>query len=400
MAELRYEINGLMTLAERTRENISKVQDAMRRSWEMEHKIQDWIAKLPNALRFTTVAWVKSISSDELLDSEVYPGRIDTFPDVWIAGVWTLLRVTRLFISGAVVRCAAWLNTSVDYRTTPEYAAAARLGTDSVNDIVAGIPYHLGWKANKGPLQRFAVAGDNCFAFGDNQNTPRALGSYLSTWPIFSASCSDFATDAQRTWLKGRLHYITDVMGINQAGTLALYQLRLPSMTIKRDLMSRAALLTHQLPNQALTPPSTASVSPPHSTSTVPSSTSYTTPQGTAYPSSTSSPPTNLPPTSLPPNYPSAYPMPTSAAPGHLVNAPQIPPQFAYPLRQESPPDEHLLAAIESSSQKQWDQWERERRKRELERKKEALVDEGTGGDEMLAELLKRYFQVGMMDKD
>jgi hypothetical protein len=76
----------------------------------------------------------------------------------------------------------------------------------------------------------------------------------------------------------------------------------------------------------------------------------------------------------------------------------QIPPQFAYLMRQESPPDEHVLAAIEQSGKKQWDQWERERRKRELERKKEALVDEGTGGDEMLAELLKKYFQMDMMD--
>ncbi|KFY47516.1 hypothetical protein V496_10607 [Pseudogymnoascus sp. VKM F-4515 (FW-2607)] len=421
MAELRYEINGLMTLAERTPENVSKVQEAMRRSWEIEQMLQDWIANIPSGLRFTTVAWVESISSDQLLDSEVYPGRIDTFPDVWIGSVWTLLRVTRMFVSGAVVRCAAWLNTSVDYRTTPEYAAAARLGTDAVNDIIAGVPYHLGWKANKGTLQRFAVAGDNCFSFGDNQNKPRALGAYLSTWPIFSASCSDFATDAQRTWLRGRLHYITDVMGINQAGTLALYQLRLPSMTIKRDLMSRAALLSNQLPRQAVTPPSTASVSPPHSSSTAPSSTNYPTPQGTTYNSSSTSsppsnlppsslpptgipstglPPTGLPPTSLPPNYSSAYPVPTGGAPGTPVNASQVPPHVAYLMRQESPPDEHLLAAIESSAQKQWDQWDRERRKRELERKKEALVDEGTGGDEMLAELLKRYFQVGMMDKE
>ncbi|KFX91973.1 hypothetical protein V490_05618 [Pseudogymnoascus sp. VKM F-3557] len=416
-AELRYEINGLMTLAARTPENVSKVNDAMQRSWDMERKFQEWIANLPDELRFTTVAWVESISSDQLLDSEVYPGKIDTFPDVWIANVWTLLRVTRLFVSGAVVRCAAWLNTSVDYRTTTEYAEAARLGTDAVNDIIAGIPYHLGWKGNKeGSSKRFAVAGDNCFAFGDNQNTPRALGAYLSTWPIFSAYCSDFATDAQRTWLRGRLHYITDVMGINQAGTLALYQLRLPSMTIKRDLMSRAALLTSQLPTQAFTPPSTASVSPPHSNSAIPSSTTYSTPQGSVYnASSTSSPPTNLPPTtlppsnlppsnlpatSLPPNYPSTYPMPTNAPPGMPAGGFQIPPQFAYLMRQESPPDEHLLAAIEQSGQKQWDQWERERRKRELERKKEALVDEGTGGDQMLAELLKKYFQVGMMDKE
>jgi hypothetical protein len=219
---LRHEINGLMTLADRTPENISKVFHAMRRSFDMEQGSQDWINKLPAAFRFTTVAWVDSISSDELLQSEVYPGRIDTFPDVWIANVWTLLRVTRLFVSGAIVRCAAWLNTSVDYRTTPEYAAAARLGTDAVNDIIAGVPYHLGWKANKGSMKRFAVAEDDCFTFSDSQNRPRALGAYLSTWPIFSAYCSDFVTDAQRTWLRGRLKYITDVMGINQAGTLAL----------------------------------------------------------------------------------------------------------------------------------------------------------------------------------
>jgi hypothetical protein len=166
-------------------------------------------------------------------------------------------------------------------------------------------------------------------------------------------------------------------------------------MIIKRDLMSRAALLTSQPSNEGCTPPSTASVSPPHSGSTIPPSTNLSTPQVTAYnTSSTSSPPTHVPS-----NYPATYPASTLPAPSNSVNAPQITPYFPYVARQESLVDEHLLAAIESSGQKQWEQWDRERRKRDLEKKKEALVEEGTGGDAMLAELLKRYFSVGMMDK-
>jgi hypothetical protein len=221
VAEIRSEINSLMTLVARTPENTARVLDAMRRVLDIEQGFLDWMAQLPEVWRVKTVTWVDHVPSEDLPNSEVYPGKVDVFTDIWIANVWSLARVARLFISGAVVRCAAWINAPVDYRTTPEYASAARLGVDMVNDIIAAVPYHLGWTASEKFTKEFGLAAGEGFVCGGDQHAPRSLGAYVCVWPIFTACCSDFTTDAQRLWAKGRLNYITHTVGINQAGTLS-----------------------------------------------------------------------------------------------------------------------------------------------------------------------------------
>jgi hypothetical protein len=230
MAELRGEINKLMTSTDRTPANIQKVLDVMQRVMEVERGFQDWIANLPESFRPRTVAWVESVAPEDLLHSEVYPGKIDVYSDIWVVSVWNLVRVSRLFVSGAIIRCNAWLGAPNDYRTTPEYAAMARLGVDMVNDMVASIPYHLGWTSKEGLNGTNAAFGGSasdgfvCGAFGPDESTrdmPRSLGAYVGVWPLFTVSSSDFTTDLQRIWIKGRLKHIAEHVGINQAGTLS-----------------------------------------------------------------------------------------------------------------------------------------------------------------------------------
>jgi len=154
------------------------------------------------------------------MKAEVYPGRVDMYDDLFIANTWNHARVSRLFISGLIVRCAAWVCHPVDYRTTPEYATCARLGVDMVVDILASIPYHLGWRLDQhGALQAGDLSG---FDSGtDDFTSPRALGGFFVIWPLFCCSSSDYTTDAQRTWIRGRMNLIADVMGLNQAKVIA-----------------------------------------------------------------------------------------------------------------------------------------------------------------------------------
>lgn len=420
VVELRHDINGLMTLAARSPENTNLVLDAMRRAHDLDQGFLNWMDQLPEFWRVKVVAWADSVSGEDLLKSEVYPGKILAYSDIWIAGVWGMVRAARLFISGSIVRCTAWLRSPADYRTTPEYAWAARLGVDMVNDTVASTAYHLGWTANEE------------FVSGNSQEAPRTLGAYVWIWPLFSVYCSDFTTDAQRIWAKGRLDYMTDVMGINQAGTLSgvsflslflhsyrqfstratannpKYQLRLPSMTVKRDMMCALGIPPPSLAAVL----SNASSSPPYPTSAIPPSQTYSPPTATSYAAASTSPPiypaTYAPSTACastyaPPTYStstSTYPAPTYAT----SNSPTYPsPTTTVPYhfmsRQPSPPDEELLAAFMENEQKQREQWEAETRKRELEKKKDELIDTATGGDSSLSELLERYMAVGMFDK-
>lgn len=220
LAEVRCEVNKCMTLVARTPENIALIQSMVHEIQKIEQGFLAWEAQLPDYWRPRTVAWVDNMHLD-ITQSEVFPGKIDVFSDIWICHVWNLVRVAKLFTSGTIIRCAAWLHAPNDYRTTPEYAAAVRMGVDVVCDTIASVPYHLGWTSSKEFQTQFGLADGRGFVCGAENVAPRSLGAFVAIWPLFSCYCSDFTTDAQRLYAKSRLEYITDVMGLNQAKTLS-----------------------------------------------------------------------------------------------------------------------------------------------------------------------------------
>lgn len=195
----------------------------------MEQEFKEWEESLPDFWRPKTTAWVDNVPGGDLMKAEVSPGRVDMYEDLFIANAWNHARVSRQFVSGLVVRCAAWICHPVDYRTTPEYATSARLGIDMVTDILASIPYFLGWRLDEnGTL----IPGDlSGFGTGrDDITSPSALGGWLCIWPLFCATCSDYATDSQRTWIRGRMNLIGEVMGLNQARVIGSVR-PLPSLS-------------------------------------------------------------------------------------------------------------------------------------------------------------------------
>jgi len=253
ICELRSEINIALNSYPRTPEYSQKVLDLMRRAQAMEKDYLRWEETLPDYWYPKTVAWVDNTGSD-ITKAEVCPGKVDVYQDIWYANIWNHARIVRLYISGAIVRCAAWICSPVDYRTTPEYATATRLCVDLVTDIIASIPLHLGWRIEQGGGSKVAdLAGFPREAFA----TPDGIGALFAMWPLFSISNTDYVTDSQRAWVKGRLIYISEAMGFNHAKVLAgvslvslsvvcdlliayQFQLRLPSMIIRRDNMGHS----------------------------------------------------------------------------------------------------------------------------------------------------------------
>jgi hypothetical protein len=216
VAELRAEVNMILPGSPRNPDNLQRVQDIIKRARTMEQEFKTWEESLPDIWRPKTAGWVDNVPGGDLMKAEVFPGRVDIYEDLFTSNTWNQVRISRQFIFGLIVRCAAWVCHPVDYRTTPEYASAARVGVDMVTDIIASIPYHLGWRVGKyGTLQ----PGDlSSFTTGrDNITSPTALGGWLCIWPLFCATSTDFATDSQRTWIKGRMNLIAEVMSLNQA---------------------------------------------------------------------------------------------------------------------------------------------------------------------------------------
>ncbi len=218
-AELRAEVTRLMTTVARSPENVDVMLDLIRRTRAVDQECVGWMDRVPEHWQFRTVAWEDGAPANgDYAAAEVFPGRVDVYADFWIASVWNMVRTARLALTSITVRCAAWVCSPVDYRTTPEYAAAARTCTDTINDIIASVPCHLGWHPRqKDPTQRHDLSG---FACGEDDSM-KGLAGYFLTWPLATVASQDHASDAQRAWVVGRLRFIAKDLGVRYAGILA-----------------------------------------------------------------------------------------------------------------------------------------------------------------------------------
>jgi hypothetical protein len=210
--ELLAEVNQAMIVTPRTQEDFEKTLKLVGRAQELEKSFLTWEATLSHEWRYNTVAWADSIPDCDISVSEVYPGKIDIFPDLLVAFYYNMARVSRLFLAGFIIHCVVCIYATgdSDYRTTPDYIEASRLSIEMINDIVASIPYHLGWRAAHS--KEFGDQGDD--------GKGKSLGAYFLIWPLFSTLISDFTTDAQRNFIIGRMRYMTEEMGLNAAEML------------------------------------------------------------------------------------------------------------------------------------------------------------------------------------
>jgi hypothetical protein len=230
-SELRAEVNRVMMGVSRSPENVELMLALMRRAQQLDQQAASWMRSVPEHWHYRTLCWEDTVPGGDYSRAEVFPGRVDAYPDFWIASVWNMVRTARLILASVVVRCAAWVCARVDYRTTPEYATAARTCADMITDIIASVPYHLGWHAKRRHL--FDDKSLSGFACGEEDGM-KGLAGYFLTWPLACVMNQDYVSDAQRQWIVGRLRYIGDELGIRYAHILSQVSVifRIPCQTV------------------------------------------------------------------------------------------------------------------------------------------------------------------------
>ena len=242
----------MASTSERSPENVARIMDLAQQASAIDHDCAAWEAGVPAEWRFQTVAWYDKIpEGNDYGRSPVFPGKVDAYRDVYIVSVWNFVRIIRLCLASISVRCAAWACAPADYRTTSQYAAAARTCSGIIADVIASVPYFLGAQSNNGhPLgqtfassnfgstsPRFALTTSGSSSAGtttfEHEPTPglgfvcgdekglKGLAGYLMAWPLSNINCQDFTTDNQRAWVLGRLKYISNELGVRYAGFLA-----------------------------------------------------------------------------------------------------------------------------------------------------------------------------------
>ncbi|KAI0409370.1 hypothetical protein F4802DRAFT_593646 [Xylaria palmicola] len=236
-SEVRAQVSQLIDTLTKTPENVELMFDLIRRAQAVDHEAAAWLPALPESWHARTVAWEDSVPGGDYARADVFPGRVDVYSDLLVASVVNCVRTVRMMLHAMIVRCAAWVCAPVDYRTTPEYATAADVCREAITDVVASVPYFLGWHLRR--KDRDAPRSVNTFPCGED-DTAKGLAGYFISWPLTCVVSQDYATDAQRAWAIGRLSMIGGDLGVRYALAMCQLQVRVPSMMIRRDVLMRS----------------------------------------------------------------------------------------------------------------------------------------------------------------
>ena len=137
-----------------------------------------------------------------------WPGKVDTYFDLYVAGVWNTSRTARFLLINLIYTLSNILNNNQDH--SREQQDALRL----VEDICASIPYHLA-----DDLQTFLrdMGKKNTTAM----NPGRPVGGLLLMHPVYAASQLSIIPQQMREYMRECLVWIGTHMGIGQASLFA-----------------------------------------------------------------------------------------------------------------------------------------------------------------------------------
>lgn len=234
VGELKHEVNGLLASVTRSPENMQMMRNMIHTCKALDKEIVMWLKQLPEQYKWKTVAWEAYNPKCDYSKAEVFPGRIDTYGDLWVVNFWNVMRCMRIVLASLIIRLTAWVNFPADYRTTPEYASTARTVVEAITDIIASVPYQMGLFDRRKDLKGSSTHS----VFGCGEDTSeKGLAGYFLLWPLTCIQGQDYLTDSQRIWVKGRLKAVGSALGVRYGNMLS-------QVWIRRDRQAGSATLS------------------------------------------------------------------------------------------------------------------------------------------------------------
>jgi hypothetical protein len=136
-----------------------------------------------------------------------WPGNVDTYYDLYVAGVWNIFRTARLLLVTLIVKLSDTLGDNDDIGH--HFNTVNRI----VEDMIASVPYHLADN-----LQIFLSE----LATGTEITTPgKLVGGLLLMHPLYVGSQVPIVPEMMRGYMQRCLLWIGSNMGLGQATLLA-----------------------------------------------------------------------------------------------------------------------------------------------------------------------------------
>jgi hypothetical protein len=165
----------------------------------LDNQLVSWSERVPLSMSYSTI----------FLDTnpeEIYGGHYHVYNDFFKAYLWNGYRLARILTNQMLMK---FLSSEVECTTilrgpriTEQYQKAASVLREMIAEVLASVPYHLGFQYS-------------------TKIPPPAVGGLLLTWPLFKLAAVEVAAGRIRDWAIGRLDYIRQTMGIQQAHALA-----------------------------------------------------------------------------------------------------------------------------------------------------------------------------------
>jgi hypothetical protein len=134
------------------------------------------------------------------------------YHDIWVATVWNWYRSCRMHLHEVLLHCMTLLHShpparaqSIDPKETLEQSHS--IISDMLSEICASVPFCIGDIDSAGKPAKI------------ERRMP--LYGYLLVWPLFVASASAESGSTQDLWIREKLEYVSNVMGIRKARLLA-----------------------------------------------------------------------------------------------------------------------------------------------------------------------------------
>lgn len=169
-------------------------------------KFSEWQDTRTFDFRPTTAGRVRPRDDTESPPAGYWPGNIDTYFDLYVAGIWNIFRTAHLLLIEIITR----LSEQLEDTRRSEYLAEAQ---PIFQDIAASVPYHL-----VDDLPAF-ISGMS--ERTDITDTGKHLGGLLLMHPLYVVSKMRCLSVAQRRYARDCLLWIGSNMGVGQAIVLA-----------------------------------------------------------------------------------------------------------------------------------------------------------------------------------
>ena len=208
MADLLLHLDYLWTKFEASRTQ-GDIETLWNESNALNSRFISWQTLRRPEFNPTTIGYVDERRAAGEAAPGFWPGKVDSYFDLFVAAVWNIFRAARLLLIALILKLADAMGGSIGGRDI-DYSSATK---GIIEDLIASVPYHLAEN-----LQSFLSEQHTA---GEIRSPGPFLGGLLLMHPLHIAFRMPFLPQNVREYMRACLLWIRSRMGIGQAAVLA-----------------------------------------------------------------------------------------------------------------------------------------------------------------------------------